>query len=241
MTFGAHPFGSRSFGDSAPAGAGVIGSALPPAVEMSAALTLGGLGFTAATSHTHAMSASFSLGPLFIGSSDDPGGGTGGDGTTTGGGLAVEVAPYRKMSLPFEYELRFGDLYEQLGLTYEQATILEERDRQLEDFLLGFMPDLTWTYPGELSEMTSPRWYVRRNYRVDTWIASLATSGTTDTVLRVLVAGVPTVTLTIPAGSYMVEEPRYALLRKDEHYVQVEVVSFGTGAEDLCVQGILRR
>lgn len=241
MTFGGSAFGSRSFGDTAPSGAGVLGAADTGAVEMTATLTLGGLSFTSTVRRTNAMTASLGLGSLFIGSSDDPGGGTGGDGSTTGGGLAVEVVPFRNLSLPFEYEFRFGDLYKQMGFTYEQATILEERDRQLEDFLLGFMPDLTWTFPGFLEARTSPRWYVRRNYRVDTWIASIDVVDVVDTVVRLLVSGVPTVTLTIPAGSNMVEEARYVLLDKDADYVQIEVVSVGELAESLSVQGILRR
>lgn len=241
MTFGTHSFGSRTFGDSAPTGAGVMDSLGPGAVEMSATLTLGSLGLAAVTTRTHALSASFTLGPLFVGSSDDPGGGVGGDGTTTGGAVAVEVVQFRNMTLPFEYEFRFGDLYKEMGFTYEQATVLEERDRQLEDFILGFMPDLTFTLPGPLTESTSPRFYIRSNYRVDTWIASVATTGSTDTVGRVLVSGVATVPFTIPAGENMVEVSRYALLRRDDDYVQVEITTAGGAAEDLCVQGILRR
>lgn len=39
--------------------------------------------------------------------------------------------------LPFEYEARYADHWLRLGFDLEQAAILEERDRQLEDYLAG--------------------------------------------------------------------------------------------------------
>lgn len=148
------------------------------------------------------------------------------------------MEPY---SLPFEYESRFGDLKDDLGISFDLAAVLEERDRHLEDFIADFMPDLVFTHPGSLSTEISPRFYVRKNYRVDTWIASVDTVGSSQTVVVVLVNGVTAATLTIPASENKATDDTDVWLTKDEDYVQVQVTSIGAGAEDLTVQGILHR
>lgn len=58
--------------------------------------------------------------------------------------------------LPFEYGQRYSDLYRELGLTLEQAAVLEERDRELEDFLATYRR-IIFHWPGTLTDHVGVR------------------------------------------------------------------------------------
>lgn len=148
------------------------------------------------------------------------------------------------LSLPFEYPVRWAALKEVIdreGFSLEVMTELERRDRALEDFLADFMPDLVYTLPGPVTTGVSPRFYVRRNYRVNRWIVSTDTTGGTDTVVDVKVSGVTDATLTVPATTDVATDDTAVTLTKDVDYIQVDVTAAGTGAENLTVQGVLHR
>lgn len=50
--------------------------------------------------------------------------------------------------LPFEYEGRYADHFERLGYDMEQATVLEQRDRDLEDYLAASVVPLVFHWHG---------------------------------------------------------------------------------------------
>lgn len=200
--------------------------------DASASITIGTLTLTAAGPVVVDGTVAVTVGDLRFGTSASPTGGAGGE--------ALYVP--RPISLPFEFSLRWLDLAELMGgLPDEVVAYLEERDRQLEDFLARLMPDLVFVVPGVLtSGYTTPRYRVRTDYRIDTWIASLDTAGSTESTLWILASGVRTVKIAIPASTTEVEVSTYALLEKDTDYLQVEVETAGSGAADLTVQGIIR-
>lgn len=231
MTFGARNFGVRSFGDTAPAGAGVL--ATGAAAGTGTASFAFGTMDVAGTGHVVKNgSGSLAFGTMQFGTAASPGGGTAGG--------EVAVRNFRPITLPFEYPLRFADNYDILGLTVEQAEWFEHRDREIERYIAESMPDLVFSLPGPVTPSTSPRFRSRLHYRIDSWIASLDTAGSTTTTLWVLRSGVRTVKIELGSGVNEVEVPRYTLLDKGTDYVQVEVETPGTGATDLTVQGLVR-
>lgn len=230
MVLGARTIGNRSIGDTAPSGAGVLDVG-PGAVEGSGAVAFGALTVTGAGHLTKNGAAAFTFGALRWGSAGS---------ATGGGGGEVTVRNFREVTFPFEFPVRFADFYQTMGLTAEQAEWMELRDRELERYIAESMPDLTFTLPGPLSQTTSPRFRSRMHYRVDLWIASLDTAGSTTTTLWVLRSGVRTVKIELGSGVNEVEVPRYVLLDKGVDYVQVEIETVGAGAKDLTVQGLLR-
>lgn len=79
--------------------------------------------------------------------------------------------------LPFEYETRYGDQYRDWGIPLDQAAALEERDRQLENYLAGAAPSLPFHWPGAVADFVNkrngPGWFPRSGtlnvvYRFDT-------------------------------------------------------------------------
>lgn len=60
-------------------------------------------------------------------------------------------------ALPFEYEGRYGDLYRDMGLTMEQAAVLEQRDRDLEDYLAASVVPLIFHWPGTTADHVNVR------------------------------------------------------------------------------------
>lgn len=229
MMLGSRPLGSRSFGDSA----GHILETFTPDVTGTASLTFGGMTLTGDTYIVRTGTASLPFGGLRFGTAASPGGGSAGG--------SVDVISFREITLPFEYTNRWADLYVDLGFSVEQAEILEQRDRELEEYLQVAMPDLIFSLPGPLYESISPKYRSRSTYRVDQWIASLNEAGSTTTTAWVLVSGTRRIELEFGVGVTEVTVDRYVLLEKDVDYVQVELVTPGTGASGLSVQGVLRR
>ena len=59
--------------------------------------------------------------------------------------------------LPFEYAFRWRDLYTDIGLTSEQASALEDRDRQLEDYLSATVVPLVFHWNGQVDRFVGIR------------------------------------------------------------------------------------
>lgn len=230
MVLGARTIGHRSLGDSAPAGAGVL-DPVAAGSSGSGALTFGALTVTGDGHLTRNGAGTFVFGALRLGSAGSPTGGAGGE---------VTVRNFRDVTFPFEFPIRYADHYQALGMSAEHAEWMELRDRELERYIAESMPDLTFSLPGPLTETTSPRFRSRMHYRVDQWIASLNTAGSSTTSLWVLRSGVRTVQIELGAGVNEVEVSRYVLLDKGVDYVQIEIETAGAGAADLTVQGQMR-
>lgn len=87
--------------------------------------------------------------------------------------------------LPFEYEGRYADHHRSLGFDLEQATVLEQRDKDLEDYLAAAVTPLVFHWHGEVADHIDVRngpgefgrngalWRIR--YRWDTPAAAGAT------------------------------------------------------------------
>ena len=59
--------------------------------------------------------------------------------------------------LPFEYETRYGDQYRDWGIPIEQAAPLEDRDRQLEDYLAKTVTPLIFHWSGAVADLVGAR------------------------------------------------------------------------------------
>lgn len=229
MVLGARQLGTHTLGD---ATRGLDEVPFVPDVTGTASLTFGTLTISGTGEVVKTGTASLTFGTLRFGTASSPGGGTAGG--------VVEARSYRELTLPFEYQPRWGDFYQEAGLTLEQAAVFERRDRELEEYLQRAMPDLIFSLPGLVYVSTSPKYRSRDTYRVDRWIASLNTAGTTTTTLWVKVSGVRRVEIELAAGVTEATVDRYVLLDKNVDYVQIEVATAGSSASDLSVQGILR-
>jgi hypothetical protein len=103
--------------------------------------------------------------------------------------------------------------------------------------------DVPFSYSGPLSPSLSPRWYPRFSERLTAVFFSLETAGSTATTLKVYQSGValtPTgtgsATITIPAATHTLKSYFDIVFSADADYFQVEIVTVGTGAEDLDAQ-----
>lgn len=125
---------------------------------------------------------------------------------------------------------------------------LERRVRDLERALTTRLPTTTpksqrqeavFSYAGTLTVATSPRWYPRTTARLTQVVASLATAGTSDTVVTVYVNGTSVGTLTLRSGVTKASGSFTSALTADTDHLRVGVTTVGTGAADLTVQARL--
>lgn len=143
-------------------------------------------------------------------------------------------------TLPFQYPRRWADLFDGADITPEgraRVAELEQRDRDLEDYLAGLLPFQTFNLTGPLTASRSDDWPTIRDWTLRRWVASLTTAGAADTVVDLLLSGTPVASLTIPAGGTIAyaELPPVGVTALF-HRVAVEVTAAGAGAEGLVVQ-----
>lgn len=242
MTFGARPFGSRSFGDSAPSGAGVM----DPTSEATA-LTVDSAAIVVAaataTFNTKLVAQSAAVVVTSTGLTSAGAGTAGGGvsippaGVAPGGPAAGSPAyPAEVVEPPFQFSYR----HQHHGgrLTPQE---MAQRDRELEDFITDQVPDLVWTRPGALEETTSPPFFIRNVYRLFNWVVMLGTAGTSETRLRLLVTDEPVLELIIPAGETLVQAVNHIDVVPNSDVVKLVVVTPGLSAADLTVQAEVRK
>lgn len=93
-----------------------------------------------------------------------------------------------------------------------------------------------FAYSGALTTGVSGRWYPANALRVNRYVGSLGTPGSTDTVLRMLYNGSPAGTLTIPSGEYVAGVDVTVDYAAETDYLQFEIITAGTDAADLLME-----
>lgn len=89
--------------------------------------------------------------------------------------------------LPFEYATRYGDQFKDWGIPIEQAAELEDRDRQIEDYLAKTATPLIFHWPGGVDDHVNVRngpgkfAYSGTIYRIDwAWDTAPASAATVE-------------------------------------------------------------
>lgn len=94
-----------------------------------------------------------------------------------------------------------------------------------------------WTYPGEMSTADiSERWYPPFAMAIRRVRVSLVTTGSTDTIIGIVVSGTLVETFTLAAGANTTGNEATSIALDPSDYVQVVIVQAGTDASDLSVQ-----
>lgn len=226
MTFGARPFGSRTFGDSAPLGAGVMptagggGASITPA-SVVVEVVAGVAAFNFDLDANDAAVAVAVTAPQSVAV-----------GTVAPGGPAAGAPGYPSevIHLPFQYTTRSRD---HARLSQQD---LEQRDRELEDYLGDQLPEMVWSYPGRLVASSSSPRRVRRYNTLLNFIFELTEAGTTDTRLQLLVNGSPVLVAVIPATETELLTVNRIKVVPNQDLVAWQIVTAGTGATGLTVQ-----
>lgn len=140
--------------------------------------------------------------------------------------------------LPFEYEIRYGEQFPEWGIPMEQAAHLEERDRQLEDFLASFNRPVLVIDVGDGAVPTghTKAHWVGRPGSLARVTATLSVAGSTDTVASILRDGSSIGTVTIPAGDQVVTVEVGEGFDADSFW-QMQQTTAGTGAGGLTYFG----
>lgn len=100
-----------------------------------------------------------------------------------------------------------------------------------------FEEDMPFVLPGTIYASTSPKYKLRLDAVLYEVVTSLNTAGSTSSTIHVLRNGTNVQTITVPSSSVEVittVDPTVAFVTTD--YIQVRVVTAGTGAEDLDTQ-----
>lgn len=140
--------------------------------------------------------------------------------------------------LPFEYENRYADLYEEFGIAFDTAVVMEERDRQLEDFLAGLRSGAPVIDVGDGAVPTGHT----KGYWIGTpgvlrrVTATLSVPGSTDTIANVLRNGSTIGAITIPANETVATAEVGGSFAADDFW-QMQQTSAGTGAGGLTYFG----
>lgn len=99
--------------------------------------------------------------------------------------------------------------------------------------------EAVFSHAGTPSTEPSARWYPRRTARLVSVLASLATAGSSSTVVTVYVNGGGQGTVTLGSGVNKATAVFDDVLVADADYLTVAATTVGTGAEDLTVQARL--
>ncbi len=124
-----------------------------------------------------------------------------------------------------------------------------ERKRPLNDRPDTVQFEVPWAWSGDVTATTTPRIFPRWSARLKEVVFSLDTAGSSDSTFKVYSSGaaltpvavdsnmsVVGTTLTLTASNQFGKAQFDVLFTKDVDYLQVEVVTVGTGAADLTVQ-----
>lgn len=151
-------------------------------------------------------------------------------GVAPGGPAAGNPAlPAPVLMPPFQYLYRHGQ-HEQLSRAEQ-----EQRDRDIEDYILDDLPEFVWSYPGAVSAITSGVWKPKRAYLLQDWHVEV-TSAPFGGVLRfgILVDGFRMVEMTLPENEIEADFVNAVDLVPGESKVQLEILE-SNGATDLTV------
>lgn len=99
--------------------------------------------------------------------------------------------------------------------------------------------EAVFSHAGTPTSAASPRWYPRRTARLYTVVVSLATAGTSNTVVTVYVNGGSQGTVTLASGVNRASAAFNNVLVADTDWLTVAVTTVGTGAKDITVQARL--
>ncbi len=99
--------------------------------------------------------------------------------------------------------------------------------------------EATFSHAGTPTTAASARWYPRRTATLTRVIASLATAGTTSTIVTVYVNGGSQGTITLASGVNKNTGTFDDVLVADTDYLTVAATTVGTGAAKLTVQARL--
>lgn len=144
--------------------------------------------------------------------------------------------------LPFEYTTRYGDHFKDWGIPLDQAAALEERDRELEDYLAGLSTGAASSIPAFmfgkplLVGASSGRWYATADVSYSGVFASLGTAGTSTTTAVLKKNGTTVATLSFASGANTDDETVAISLTAKTDYLTAEITDAGTGALDLTIQ-----
>lgn len=150
-------------------------------------------------------------------------------------------------ALPFEFLPRWPDLRrffagaeaaEDGAIGQEVLSWLEQRDRELEDFLakLGSGMPVIDMGDGAVPTGFSKGWWVNEARVLRRVVGTLSVAGATDTVANVVRDGASVGTITIPSGERVATADVGAAYEADQFWQQ-QVTTAGTGAGGLTFYG----
>lgn len=99
--------------------------------------------------------------------------------------------------------------------------------------------EAVFSHPGTPTTAASARWYPPRTATLTEVIVSLATAGTSSTVVTVYIDGGSQGTVTLASGVHAATAEFDDVLQADTDYLTVAATTVGTGASDLTVQARL--
>jgi len=99
--------------------------------------------------------------------------------------------------------------------------------------------EATFSHAGTPTTAASARWYPRRTATLTQVLVSLATAGTTSTIVTVYVNGGSQGTITLASGVNKNTATFDDVLVADTDHLTVAATTVGTGAKDLTVQARL--
>lgn len=143
--------------------------------------------------------------------------------------------------MKFEFSRRWHQLKTGLSVPPDVAVLLEERDRELEDYLEnvggGGTNEIVFSLGGDLRLVKWGRYYERfAACTIESFYVSIDTAGTTNTVVALLRNGVSVTSATILAGANTGSSTSLSIAVVLGDYLQVEITTRGAGAKELVAQ-----
>lgn len=150
-------------------------------------------------------------------------------------------------ALPFEFPYRWNDVRRFFAgadaavdamLGDEAVSLMDQRDRDLEDFLAGMGTGMPVIDLGDGAAPTgfSKGWWVSQGRVLERVTGTLTVPGSTDTVASVIRNGAAVGSITIPSGDLVATADIGEPYSTDEFW-QMQVTTAGTGAGGLTYYG----